>query len=172
MEQATQAITPTALTETPEQSVDRASYEHAKTLADQIVGRVKVLPDSIETRRELGTDTYGIRLHYGTGLSAGRGVLETAAVTDADVIRDDIDRGGHVTGVWVELRTTFEGVPLIARALTTVEDADRLMPDSDCTTATQPIPTVGTSPSAVVVPAVIPVVPLPAMKATASESGK
>ncbi|MFF9215571.1 hypothetical protein [Streptomyces viridosporus] len=153
MEQA-KATTPTAPTD---QDTARSSYQRARALADQLVTRVTVLPDSIETRRELGTDDdFGIRLHFGTGLAAGRGVLETATIAETEVLRDDIPHGG----VWIEARATLEGIPLIARALTDTADADQLLQSADPdTTTTQPIPTpptVGTSPSSVVVPALLP----------------
>lgn len=162
MEQATQATTPT---ETNAQEV-RASYQWARKLADQLVARAEVLPDSIETRRELGSDTYGIRLHFGTGLTAGRGVLAIADVIDAEVIRDDT-----ISCVWIELRTTYKGVPLIARALATAEDADTLLQPSATNDETQSIPTVGTSPSDVVAPTIFAVKPLATVN-TATESEK
>ncbi|MFE6408476.1 hypothetical protein ACFVOR_16255 [Streptomyces sp. NPDC057837] len=171
MEQATQATTPT---DTHAQLTDRASYDRARELADQLATLAKVLPDSTETRRELGTDAYGIRLHFGTGLAAGRGVLATADVTDTGVIRDDIKGDGYLSGVWIEVRTTYKGVPLIARALTTAEEADTLLQRNAASEETQPIPTVGTSPSDVVAPtapAVFAVTPLAAMN-TGPGAGK
>ncbi|MEU0458355.1 hypothetical protein ABZ322_36495 [Streptomyces sp. NPDC006129] len=167
MEQATQATT---LTDTHDQDADREPYNRARKLADQLATLAQVLPDSIETRRELGTNTYGIRLHFGTGLAAGRGVLATADVTDADVIRDNTEGNGYISGVWIELRTTYKGVPLIARALTTAEEADTLLQPNTTSEDTQPVPTVGTSPSAVVAPAIFPVTPLAAMNTGRPES--
>jgi hypothetical protein len=168
VEQATQATTPTAPIETDAQEV-RVSYQWARKLAGQLVARAQVLPDSVETRRELGTDTFGIRMHFGTGLAAGRGVLEIADVADAAVIREDVDRFDGLSGVWVELRTTYKGVPLIARALISAEDADTLLQPSVTNDETPPIPTVGTSPSDVVAPVVFAVKPLATVN-TAAES--
>jgi hypothetical protein len=159
VEQATQATTST---DTDTQAAARASYDWARKLAAQLVTLAGVLPDSIETRRELGTDTYGIRLHFGTGLTAGRGVLTTAEVTETEVLRDDT-----TSCVWIELRTTYKGVPLIARALATAEDADTLLQPSATNDETQPIPTVGTSPSDVVAPAIFVVKPLAVAHAAA-----
>ncbi|MYS44066.1 hypothetical protein GTY23_23105 [Streptomyces sp. SID5998] len=154
MDQATHATTPTAPTATAP-SADRAAYQRAKTVSDQLLDQVQVLPDTVETRREMGTDAYGIRLHFGTGLTAGRGVLEVAAVADAEVSRDDARDG--IT--WIELHTRLHGVPLIARALTTRADADQLLQQTPATPA-QPIPTVGTTPTDVVAPAMVPVISL------------
>lgn len=164
MEQATQATTPV---DTHEQEVVRAAYDWARKLAHQLVAHADVLPDSIETRRELGSDIYGIRLHFGTGLTAGRGVLAIADATDADVIRDQAEGNGYMAGVWIELRTTYKGVPLIARALATAEDADTLLQPSATNDEMQPVPTVGTSPSDV--PAIFAVKPLATVN-TAAES--
>ncbi|MFB7597207.1 hypothetical protein [Streptomyces sp. NPDC056160] len=137
MDQATQA-TPL--------SADRAAYQHAKTAADQLVDRMQALPDTVETRRELGSvGVYGIRLHFGTGLAAGRGVLEVAGIADAEVTRDTA-RDGVTT--WIELHTVLDGIPLIARALTTRADADQLLHHTDTSAPTPPIPTDGTSPAA------------------------
>ncbi|MET9815277.1 hypothetical protein [Streptomyces sp. NPDC006355] len=166
MEQATQATTPN---DTHAQAADRSSYDRARKLADELVVLAQVLPDSTETRRELGTDHYGIRLHFGTGLAAGRGVLATADVTGVEVLRDGTEGNGYISGVWIELRTTYKGVPLIARALTTAEDADTLLQPSATNAETQPIPTVGTSPSDVVAPAIFAVKPLATVN-TAAES--
>lgn len=162
MEQATQATTPTHA-----QDADRSSYDWARRLAHQLVAHAEVLPDSVETRRELGSDIYGIRLHFGTGLTAGRGVLAIADATDADVLRDDTEGNGYMAGVWIELRTTYKGVPLIARALATAEDADTLLQPSTTNDQTQPIPTVGTSPSDVVAPAIFAVKPLATVNTSA-----
>ncbi|MFF9279573.1 hypothetical protein [Streptomyces griseosporeus] len=147
----------------PDQS--RTSYEAARALADRIVAQLTVLPDSVETHREFGTDTFAVRLHFGTGLAAGRGVLETATLADTEVTREDSTHAGQITGVWIELHTSLDGIPLIARALTSTEDADQLLlPDDGETTQPMPAPAAApvppTSPASVFPPAVSVVVPL------------
>ncbi|MFF9123216.1 hypothetical protein ACF09J_07940 [Streptomyces sp. NPDC014889] len=145
----------------------RTAYLAAAALVARLVDQVEVIPDTAEARRELGTDTYGARLHFGTGLAAGRGVLETAAIVDAEVTRDDVRDGV----VWIEVHTTVDGIPLIARALTNTADADELLAAGDTAEdpeTTQPIPTVSTSPTAITVPAIFAVRPLATMKATAT----
>ncbi|MFF9285452.1 hypothetical protein [Streptomyces griseosporeus] len=143
----------------------RSLYEAARALADRIVAQLTVLPDSVEAHREFGANHFGVRLHFGTGLAAGRGVLETAALADAEVTREDSTHAGQITGVWIELHTSLDGIPLIARALTSTEDADQLLLADDAET-TQPIPTPATapvpptSPASVFPPAVSVVVPL------------
>ncbi|MEU5908906.1 MULTISPECIES: hypothetical protein [Actinomycetes] len=148
----------------------RTTYMAATALAARLVDQAQILPDTVETRRELGTDTYGVRLHYGTGLTAGRGVLKTAAAVDTEVTRDDV----RDDVVWIEAHATVDGIPLIARALTNTADADQLLAASDEAEdpeATQQIPTVDTSPTAVPalsVPGIFAVRPLAAMKAASS----
>ncbi|MFE7236135.1 hypothetical protein ACFVAF_37085 [Streptomyces sp. NPDC057596] len=162
----TEQTTPTAPAQSLEQDTTRASYARATALAARLVDQAQVLPDTVETRRELGTDTYGVRLHFGTGLAAGRGVLETAGIVDAEVTRDDVRDGV----VWIEVRATVDGIPLIARALTNTADADQLLATSDTaedSEATQPIPTVGTSSTALPVPGIYAVRPLTAVKSGA-----
>ncbi|WP_073946482.1 hypothetical protein [Streptomyces kebangsaanensis] len=151
----------TEITEQPT-STDplRPAYLAAAALAARLVDQVQILPDAIEAHRGLGTDTYGVRLHYGTGLTAGRGVLETAGIVEAEVTREDV----VVDAVWIECRTTVDGIPLIARALTTTADADQLLPKSDMAEAAQPVPAASASPAAVEVPAVFAIRPLAAMK--------
>ncbi|MFJ2717467.1 hypothetical protein [Streptomyces sp. NPDC087437] len=160
-EQTTSSAAPA---ESLEQDADRASYKRATALAARIVDQVQALPDTVEARRELGTDTYGVRLHFGTGLTAGRGVLETAGIVDTEVTRDDV----RDDVVWIEAHATVDGLPLIARALTNTADADQLLVASDAAEdpeVTQPIPTVGMSPTAVTVPVVFAVRTLAAVNA-------
>ncbi|MDT6983696.1 hypothetical protein ACFSUJ_11980 [Streptomyces lusitanus] len=182
MEQATHATTPT--TTTAVLGPDRRSYERARTLTDHIVEQVPTLPNAAEVHRSFALDTFEARIHFGAGLTAGRGVLETAALTDTEVTREDKhDARGQLTGVWIGLRTVVDGVPLSAWALTSEADADQLLPTEDTsnsgddsqtesdTEVTQPLPTVGTGPGDVVIPAVIPVTPLSA-KAQGQEAGE
>ncbi|MFC7906417.1 hypothetical protein [Streptomyces nigra] len=174
MEQATQATTPTAPTNDRE-TVVRASYRRARSLADQLVDGAPVTPNAVETYRGIGSDDFAVRLHFGTGFEAGRGVLQIATLLDTQPIRDeqrlDVGWGGVV---WIEAQTTVDGVQVLARALTNKEDADRLLPPADdaedqqATTSseesavevTQPMPTISTDPAAPVIPAVTPVIPL------------
>ncbi|MFF7901224.1 hypothetical protein ACFZCV_20865 [Streptomyces sp. NPDC007920] len=143
----------------------RTAYQAAAALAAELVDQAQVLPDSVEVHRDYGTDIYGVRLHYGTGLTAGRGVLETASIVDTEITREDV-----VAGVWVECRTTIDGIPLIARALLDPSDAGQLLTTADTADEpeqTQPAPTADTSPTAVTAPAAITVRPLADVKATA-----
>jgi len=117
MDEATQATTPTASTTL---TTDRASYQRAAAVATRIVGRLAVFPRAVETYADF--TGHAIRLHFGTGLTAGRGVLETADIADTEVTRDE-----STYGVFVECTTTIEGIPLVARALLTQDDADELM---------------------------------------------
>ncbi|MER6531198.1 hypothetical protein [Streptomyces sp. NPDC001508] len=148
--------------ETTEQTAPndpRASYMRARSLADRIIASVKDLPDSTETRREPGTDIFGVRLHFGTGLTAGLAVLNTAALLDSEPVREDEE-----TRTWIEVRTHTDGIPVIARALASREDADQLLqqipavvlvtPPGGSSLSMQPVPLA----SSVVarVPAVIP----------------
>lgn len=181
MEQATHATTATTTTVL---GPDRRSYDRARALADHVVGQVPTLPNAAEVHRSFALDTFEARLHFGAGLTAGRGVIETAALTDSEVTREDKhDARGRLSGVWIGLRTVVDGVPLSAWALTSEADADQLLhaspaaedveestPESD-TEVTQPLPTVSTGPGDVVIPAVIPVTPL-AAKAAEQEAGE
>lgn len=125
MHQATDASTPTA----PPTGRDAlpGSYERARILADRLVSGLATVPDTVEVHRELGTDVYGIRLHMGTGLAAARAVLAAAALIDSRVTRDAIDRVGVADpGVWIECRSAYSGVPVVARALVNSQDAAEL----------------------------------------------
>ncbi|MGQ5606216.1 hypothetical protein [Streptomyces sp. EKS3.2] len=168
MEQATQPTTPSAST-APDS--DRAAYERAQSVISQLIGEVPTLPHSVRTGRELSPD-YDVHLYFGAGLAAGRGVLETAAAISAEVTRDDQHDGeGNPTSVWVEARATVRGVPVYAYGLTTPADADALLQETATTETagevTQPMPTVGTDPAAITVPAITVVRPLAAMAVTA-----
>jgi hypothetical protein len=165
--QATHAAAPAA----QEASASRASYERARALADRLVDQLPILPNAIEAHRSFALDSFEVRLHFGAGLTAGRGLLEAAAVTDTEVTREDKhDRHGRLVGSWLNARTVMDGVPVSAWALTTEEDADQLLhatPTVEDTTAaerdaevTQPMPTVGTDPASIVAPAISPVSPL------------
>ncbi|WP_228916789.1 hypothetical protein [Streptomyces sp. DH20] len=176
MEQATHATTTTT---TAVLGPDRRSYERARELADRVVEQVPTLPNAAEVHRSFALDTFEARLHFGAGLTAGRGVLETAALTDAEVTREDKhDDRGQLSGVWIGVRTVVDGVPLSAWALASEADADQLLPTEDTsdsqaesdTEVTQPLPTVSTGPGDVVIPAVTPVTPL-SVKAE-QEAGK
>ncbi|MCX4622838.1 hypothetical protein [Streptomyces albogriseolus] len=179
MEQATHATTTTT---TAVLGPDRRSYERARELADRVVGQVPTLPNAAEVHRSFALDTFEARLHFGAGLTAGRGVLETAALTDAEVTREDKhDDRGQLSGVWIGVRTVVDGVPLSAWALASEADADQLLHTSPApadadetesdTEVTQPLPTVGTGPGDVVIPAVIPVTPLAAPSSADSGDG-
>lgn len=125
MHQATDASTPAA----PPTGRDalRDSYERARILADRLVSGLATVPDTVEVHRELGTDVYGIRLHMGTGLAGARAVLAAAALIDSRVTRDAIERMGVADpGVWIECRSAYNGVPVVARALVNSEDATEL----------------------------------------------
>ncbi|MFF9269137.1 hypothetical protein EF913_28500 [Streptomyces sp. WAC04189] len=180
MEQATQPTTPTP-TEPGEQGAGRAAYERARALADRLVAEVHILPTSVDIHRYLTAEAFAVRLHFGTGLDAGRGVLAAAALFGAEVLRDDqrhdVGWGGVV---WIETQTIVDGVEVLARALTNTEDADALLPPTTLAPAeesaeapgevTQPISTVGTDPAAITVPAIAAVRPLAAMNTAAAES--
>lgn len=165
MEQSTQPTTSPAPPEANAQDAIRASYKRARTLADRLVGLGQVIPNSVEVHHYLGADDFSVRLHFGTGLDAGRGLLAVARHIDAEPTRDD-GRAANWRGVvWIETQGTVDGVQVIARALLNVEDADLLLPRPDTieasegtTEATQPIPVASTDPGAV--PAVTPVMPL------------
>ncbi|WP_406157681.1 hypothetical protein [Streptomyces canus] len=123
MEQATQATTPTASTETTALADPRAAYKRVADIAQRIIDRLTtVMPNAVEVYREAGA--YGIRLHFGLGHTAGRGVLEVAHIADVEATRDSTMVG---TEAWIECRAVVEGVHLVARALVTQEDADQLM---------------------------------------------
>ncbi|WP_320784137.1 hypothetical protein [Streptomyces sp. CRN 30] len=168
-----QATQPT--TTTPDQDTARASYQRARALADRLVGQMPVLPNAIDIHRALDRDAFGVRLHFGTGLDAGRSVLQLATLTDTEVLREDTR-----DVVWIEARTTVDGVALIGRALTNTEDADQLLPrtataqDPDTTeeptATTQPTPTATASPVGIAIPALVPVRALAAMKTAAPET--
>ncbi len=174
MEQATQPTTTTAPTE---QDTGRAAYQRAKAVADRLVDQVTVLPTSVETHRYLTRDAFAVRLHFGTGLAAGRGVLTAAALVDAEVTRDN-----ERDVVWIEAHATVDGIEVIARSLVNAEDADELLPPADTVAAeetaedptevTQPMPAVGTDPAAITAPAIFAVRPLASMKVVAPESSK
>lgn len=118
MDQAT-ATAATASTTLP---TDRASYQRAAALATRLVERLAVLPRAVETHADF--TGHSIRLHFGTGITAGRGVLEVARIADAEADRDE---ASSCAGDWVECRTVIEGVPVVARALLTKADADTLL---------------------------------------------
>lgn len=172
MEQATHATTPTA-------SGDRALYELAQDVSRRLVAEVTVMPNSVRVGREL-SDRYDVLIYFGAGLDAGRGVLQIADATSTEVTRDDAhDTEGRITSVWVEARAHVRGVAVYASALTHPAEADQLLqpPPTEDTAAesdtevTQPLPTVGTGPADVVVPAITPVTPL-ATKAQKREAGE
>ncbi|MEU1478946.1 hypothetical protein [Streptomyces sp. NPDC005760] len=123
MEQATQATTPTASTETTALADPRAAYKRVAGIGDRIIDRLTtVVPNAVEVYREAGA--YGVRLHFGLGLTAGRGVLEVARIADVEATRDPKSLSSEA---WIECRATVEGVHLVARALLTQADADQLM---------------------------------------------
>jgi len=174
VEQSTQPTTSTAPPEANAQDAIRASYQRARVLADRLVGLGKVIPTSVEVYRYLGADDFSARLHFGTGLEAGRGLLAVARHSDVEPTRDD-ERAAEWWGgvVWIEAQAIVDGVQVIARALLNVEQADLLLPRADtaeaaesATEATQPIPVASTDPSAV--PAVTPVMPLAAVHTPAA----
>jgi hypothetical protein len=163
VEQATHATTTTA-------SLDRAAYDRAQDVVRQLVTADTILPNSVRIGREL-SPRYDVHIYFGAGLDAGRGVLQIADATDATVTRDDQhDSEDHVTSVWLEVRTLVRGVSVYAYGLTHPAEADELLqpPIAEDTAAesdtevTQPLPTVGTGPGDIVIPAVIPVTPLAA----------
>lgn len=182
MEQATQPTRPTP-TEPGEQVAGRAAYERARALADRLVAEVHILPTSVDIHRYLTADAFAVRLHFGTGLDAGRGVLAAATLFGAEVLRDDqrhdVGWGGVV---WIETQTIVDGVEVLARALTNTEDADALLPPATLAPAegsaeapgevTQPMPTVSADPATAVVPVVTPVLPLTAKAAARPETAK
>jgi hypothetical protein len=159
VEQATQATTPTASPESSVLNDPRAAYKRVAGIAQRIIDRLTtVMPNAVEVYRE---GTYGIRLHFGLGLTAGRGVLEVARIADVEATRDATMAG---TEAWIECRANVEGVHLVARALLTRADADQLMQrtpplapaeDDTAPAADQPVP-LGASVLATV-PAVTPV---------------
>ncbi|WP_326780397.1 hypothetical protein OG481_09635 [Streptomyces longwoodensis] len=119
MDQATQATTPTA----PTQSPDRSAYKRASATAEGILDQLTALPRGVEICGQFAGG-YGVRLHFGSGLTAARGVLEVAGITGAEPTRDASAQG---LGIYVELYATVEGVPLVARALLDQADADQLL---------------------------------------------
>lgn len=158
MDKATQATTPTASTRTAQQAAQRAALQRARAAADRIVDRISVLPRDVEIRGDFG-GAYGIRLHFGAGLTAARGVLATAGAADVQPTRDTSEAG---YGVYIECTAKVDGIPLIARALVTPADADQLLQKTPTPTpaapAAQPV-RLGTSVLAHV-PAVTPVAPI------------
>ncbi|MEV6121426.1 hypothetical protein AB0M23_12990, partial [Streptomyces sp. NPDC052077] len=123
-------------TDPTHQDAARAAYERARTLAERLVAQAAGVPNSIETYREHGTDRYGVRLHVGTGLAAGRGVVQIATVADAEVTRD----AGRDSSAWLEVRTVVDGVSLIARALVQDADAERLLTAGPAPATAPPAP--------------------------------
>ncbi|MEU9661871.1 hypothetical protein [Streptomyces chartreusis] len=178
MEQSTQPTAPTAPPEAIAEDAIRASYQRARTLADRLVGLGQVIPTAVETYRYVGTDDYALRLHFGTGLDAGRGFLAVAAHANTEVTRDDTRAADWSGVVWIETEGTVDGVHVIARALLNTEEADLLLPRADtdpvpeaaetAVEVTQPIPAVSTNPGGVVVPAITPVAPLSAVHTPAA----
>ena len=178
MEQATQPTTSTAHT-------DRAAYRRAQAIVAQLIHEVPTLPVSVRTGRDLAP-RYDVHLYFGAGIDAGRGVLQTAASISTEVTRDDQqDSEGRITSVWIEARALVDGVPVYAYGLTSPAEADELLQQTATdaaedtaeepdTVVTQPIPTIptaGTSPTDVVVPALTKVTPLSA-KTAQPESAK
>ncbi|MET9729745.1 hypothetical protein ABZZ79_03460 [Streptomyces sp. NPDC006458] len=160
MNQATQPTAPAA----HETGASRASYERARVLADRLVAQLTTLPTAVEVHRSFALDSFEVRLHFGAGMTAGRGLLEAAAAIDTEVTREDkYDQRSRLVGCWLLARTVMDGVPVSAWALASEDDADQLLQatptDEDTATseadtaATQPIPTVGTDPAAIVAPA-------------------
>lgn len=182
MEQATQPTTATAPNDGRDTEA-RASYRRARTLVDQLIDQVSTLPNAAEAHRSFALDSYEARLHFGVGHDAGRGVLQTATLVDTEPVREEKRDGrGVLIAYWIGLRTVVDGVPLSAWALTTEAEANRLLPPAETTPAeetkdrpesagetTQPMPTVSTSPAAIVAPALTPVRPLAAK--TSPETG-
>lgn len=157
MEQATQATTPTASTQPRDITAQRAAYKHINGVTQRILDRLTtVMPTAVEVR-----PASGIHLHFGLGLSAGRGVLEVADIAGVQATRDP--RNVAENEAWIECRALVEGIPLVARALVVRENADQLMqqtpaattPDAEDPPATTPVP-LGSSVVARV-PAVTPV---------------
>ncbi|MET9100005.1 hypothetical protein [Streptomyces antibioticus] len=137
MEQAT-ATTPTASTPTTDDQPQRAAYQRARATADRIVDRISVLPNGVEVR--IDGAGFAIRLHFGSGKTAARGVLAVAGITETDPTREESPSG---IGTYIECTTTVDGIPLIARALVTAADADHLLqqtPPTPAAPAAQPIP--------------------------------
>jgi hypothetical protein len=133
VDKATQATTPTAPKPIKTATAQRSAYKRASALAARIVDRLTILPRDVEVRSEVG-GAYGLRLHFGAGRTAARGVLEVAGIADTDPTRDASSAG---LGVYIECHATVEGIPLIARALVTQDDADQLLQQ----TPTQAAPT-------------------------------
>jgi hypothetical protein len=143
VEQATQATTPTASTETTDLANPRTAYKRVAGIAQRVTDRLTtVMPNAVEVYREAGA--YGIRLHFGLGLTAGRGVLEVAHIADVEATRDP--KNLINSEAWIECRALVEGVHLVARALVTKADADQLMQQTpppavdEETPAAQPVP--------------------------------
>lgn len=137
MDKAT-APAPTASIPSPEQSTQRGTYRRAWAAAERIVDRLADLPRDVEVRADLGS-SYSVRLHFGTGPAAARGVLAVAGITDAEATRDDSSAG---LGVYVECEANVDGVHLIARALVTPADAEQLLqqtPPAPAAPAAQPV---------------------------------
>lgn len=158
MDKATQATTPTAFTPPAEQAAQRAALQRARAAADRIVDRISVLPRDVETRADFG-GTYSIRLHFGAGMNAARGVLAVAGITDVQPTRDDSAEG---FGVYIECTAKADGIPLIARALVTLADADQLLQKTPTPTPAAPAALPARLGASVLahVPAVTPVTPI------------
>ncbi|MEU3507899.1 hypothetical protein ABZ733_08205 [Streptomyces longwoodensis] len=150
MDQATQATTPTAPTESPE----RSAYKRASATTEGILDQLTDLPRSVEICAEFA-DGYGARLHFGSGLTAARGVLEVAGITGTEPTRDASAQG---LGIYLELHATVEGIPLIARALLNRADADQLLQQTPEPAAEQSAPVTPPVPLGTSVLAQVPVV--------------
>ncbi|MFM9542270.1 hypothetical protein [Streptomyces turgidiscabies] len=109
MEQAT-ATTPTASPETRALDVDRQEYQRASALMDRIVGQLTTLPRSAAVVGDLT----GFRVQLNFGTNDPRGVLEFATITDTPTARQE---AGFSDGLWLEARTTIEGIPVRAEVL-------------------------------------------------------
>ncbi|MCX4993795.1 hypothetical protein [Streptomyces longwoodensis] len=119
MDQATQATTPTAPTQSPE----RTAYKRASATTEGILDQLTALPRSVEICAEFAGG-YGARLHFGSGITAARGVLEVAGITGTEPTRDTSAQG---LGIYLELHATVEGISLVARALLDRAEADQLL---------------------------------------------
>lgn len=151
------------------------SLQQAHALAGRIIAQLTTQPRDIELRREFHGE-YSIAVFWSHDVS---GVAALAAWADTTW---SLNRSDTSTGVYAEARSRVDGVAVWAWTLLSRPEADEAqqlltppatesvlaqVPAAPDATATQPTPTVGTSPSFVTVPAVLPLATMSATSVTA-----
>lgn len=108
MEQAIQPATLTAPAEVRELAPERAEYKRASALMDRIVDQLTTLPRSAAVVGDL--TGFQVRFNFGTNDPAG--VLEFAKLADTQAVRQELG-----SGLWLEARSTIDGIQACAEVL-------------------------------------------------------